>query len=354
MFKECTSNYAGSRVFTHSDENMRDSELSDITLSEHWDTSTESSVRCHGASCHLKRVLLDYKQFKAARTIQRHWRGFLTRKQLRIRNEAATTISRWWRGFWVRKFQFTYIQQLLQLRIMRYYHEAATQIQALFRGWRTRQFFQDFQGMNTLRLQYVEDILSTLYRKLFEMKKAKLLPGVYTLRESELLTKIEDLSTTFEYRFHNGSVRAALAMRRSVMDDRRKEFKAAYAFSNTPYPGPFTEDPQACEISMIKRMDTRLQRILVMYERSKKDKHVEKVYTNYSARRRMTMNVQRENKRIRFCTDFARRITKNMATKHTHRDSQAIDAFLDDLLTSADTHNCFCQPMHTMDDSLCQ
>lgn len=132
----------------------------------------------------LEILLLDYKHFKAARTIQRHVRGWLTRRHLRSEDLYATTIARWWRGFWWRS-RYAMIQSMLQRRIMKYYNDSATKIQSLFRGWQTRKNYQDFQGMHSLRLQYAEDMLSSLAIALYKMRKHNVLPGIYALRESE-------------------------------------------------------------------------------------------------------------------------------------------------------------------------
>lgn len=52
-----------------------------------------------GPAWRIHFALLEYKQFKAARTIQRFIRGFLTRKKLIREKKAATMIAKWWRGY---------------------------------------------------------------------------------------------------------------------------------------------------------------------------------------------------------------------------------------------------------------
>ncbi|XP_037708255.1 uncharacterized protein LOC119546199 [Drosophila subpulchrella] len=352
MFVQCPSAFGGSNIYSMDGEWSKRSQSTEYS-SNVWDESMVSTESCYGPSCRLKFALLEYKQFKAARMIQCHVRGYLTRKCLDRQAKAATTISRWWRGFWVRRFKFASIQQHLQQQIMQYHHDMATKIQALFRGWMTRQYFQDFQGMKSLRMQYAEDMLSALYRNLYKMRKDHMLPGIYALRETDLLTKIEDLSCTFGYRFHNGRVRAAIAMKRAFINDRREEFVRSRTYSKAPYPGPYSENLPTTEFTLPKKIGPRLQRTILVYDKSMRDKHVEKVYMNYSTKRRISMNVLRESKRNRFCKDFIRRImaNKNMARKQLER--KMIQIFLDDLLTAADEYNCFCKPRFTV-DSLCQ
>ncbi|KAI8043713.1 hypothetical protein M5D96_005051, partial [Drosophila gunungcola] len=291
-------------------------EDSDIS-SEDGEESKDFSEPCHGPSCHLQPVVLDYKQFMAARTIQRHVRGFLARRRLNHQNQAATT--------------FAHIQQLLHMRIMQYHHDMATKIQALFRGWMTRQYFQDFEGMKSLRMQYAEDMLSTLFRKLCTMRKDHLLPGIYALRESE--------------------VRAAIAKKRAFINDRREEFQGAHSYSMAPYPGPNSENLPNSEITMPKKIGPRLQRTILVYDKSLRDKHVKKVYDLNSKRRRKSMNALRENMRNLFCKDFIRRIVAHKKMKRF--DPKMIQVFLDDLLTAAEDFSCFCKPKTAM-DSLCE
>ncbi|XP_016962147.1 uncharacterized protein LOC108032683 [Drosophila biarmipes] len=349
MFLQCPSILGGSHICPLDGDWSQSTENSSDVLDE----SRVSSESCYGPSCRLKFALLEYKQFKAARVIQCHVRGYLVRKCLDRRAQAATTISRWWRGFWVRRVKFASIQLLLQQRINQYHHDMATKIQALFRGWMTRQYFQDFQGMKSLRMQYAEDMLSALYRNLYKMRKNHLLPGVYALRETDLLSKIEDLSSTFGFRFHNGRVRAAIAMKRTFINDRRNEFIRSCTYSKAPYPGPYSDNLPAAEFTLPKKIGPRLQRTILVYDKSMRDKHVEKVYMNYSTKRRISMNVLREGKRNRFCKDFIRRIMANKRMARKQVDRKAIQIFLDDLLSAADEYNCFCKPRITV-DSLCE
>ncbi|XP_033165397.1 uncharacterized protein LOC117144374 [Drosophila mauritiana] len=352
MFLQCPSVVRGSKHFSqHMSDFSSGSHQNTDNFSDLWLESNTSQDSYFGQSSRLKLALLDYKQFNAARTIQSHVRGFLARRNRKRQIDAATTISKWWRGFWVRHSKFSFMQQLLQQRIIQYHHDMATKIQALFRGWMTRQYFQDFQGMKSLRIQYVEDMLSSLYRKVHRMRKEHMLPGIYALRESDLLSKIEDLSSTFGYRFHNGRVRAAIAMKRSFINDRRHEFRKGNTYSKVPYPGPYIENINDLEFTLPKRLTPRLQRTILVYDKAMRDKNVEKVYMNYSTKRRMSMHVMRENMRNRFCKDFVKRLAKRNKTRNAQ--DRNIKFYLDDLLTTADEYNCFCKPQ-VKDDSLCQ
>uniref|UniRef100_A0A6P4FEZ8 Uncharacterized protein LOC108049293 n=1 Tax=Drosophila rhopaloa TaxID=1041015 RepID=A0A6P4FEZ8_DRORH len=185
------------------------------------------------------------------------------------------------------------------------------------------------------------------------MRRDHLLPGIYALRESDLLLKIEDLSATFGYRFHNGRVRAAIAMKRAFLNDRRIEFRGAANYSMAPYPGPGSENLPSFDFTLPKKIGPRLQRTVLVYDKSLRDKHIKKVYANYSKRRRISMNVLRENMRSLFCKDFIKRIMANKKMDRKRFDLKMIQLFLDDLLKASEDYNCFCKPMKGM-DSLCE
>ncbi|KAH8393638.1 hypothetical protein KR200_008473, partial [Drosophila serrata] len=314
--------------------------------------SSASSDCSSDPSTYLESVLLEHKQFLAARIIQCHVRGWLFRSIFRKQNEAATTISRWWRGYWVRSHRFAAIEALLQERQVKYYHDVATKAQSLFRGWQTRMKCQDFQAMKQLRMQCAEDMLSTLAKVLHKMRQDRLLPGIYGLRGSLLLSKIEVLSITFGYRFHNGRMRAAIAQRRALLAKRRQEFRNSMLYTEAPFPGPDAALTQQPEFSLSKRIGTQQQRVFLLYDKCNRDRHVKNILLKASARLRDTMAAHREALRSHFCKELIRRtIRSTLNLPSTRRYSGMIQQFIDDLLMKVEEFNCYCKPM--VDNNWC-
>ncbi|KAH8238986.1 hypothetical protein KR038_011542, partial [Drosophila bunnanda] len=299
---------------------------------------------------HLECVLLEHKQFLAARIIQSHVRGWLFRTIFRRQNLAATTISKWWRGYWLRSNQFAGIEAELQVLLIKYYNDMANKVQALFRGWQTRMKYQDFQGMQQLRMQNAEDMLSSLAKVLHEMRKDRLLPGIYGLRGTDLIHKIEGLSLTFGYRFHNGRMRAAIAQRQALLAKRRKDFQKAMLYTLAPFPGPDSMLAQPTDFSLAKRIGTQQQRVFLMYDKCNRDRHIKNIYLKVSARLRNTMAANREAIKNRFCKELVRRTVRASLNLPIHsRFSEMVHQFIDDLLTQVVEYNCYCRPR----DDLC-
>ncbi|XP_017155049.1 uncharacterized protein LOC108163991 [Drosophila miranda] len=303
-------------------------------------------------------LLLDYKLFKAARTIQRFVRGWLCRKMLAKGAAAVTTISRWWRGFRVRQNYYVLMEQRLQKKLLDHYYEQATKIQTLYRGWRTRQFVQDFNGLQLIQLQFAEDLISLLARSLRDVKNNNQLPGVYCLRtDGRCLRIIEDLARTFSYRFHNGRVRASIAKRRSYLEDIRHSFRLSQTYTITPYPGPgavlgdCTTHVDITEPGFSKETDFRMQRLILMFEKSKRDPDVVRVQNSLASKLRRdiqtSLKAQKEERVKNFCTFVFHRIAPTMDKKHS-----SLKNYLDELLYNAEEMCCHCQPK-LVNQSLC-
>ncbi|KAH8273604.1 hypothetical protein KR018_003146 [Drosophila ironensis] len=315
-------------------------------------TTTSSSQGKMPLGSRTDYALLEYKHFKAARMIQRHVRGWLCRRELDIKNKAAIMIQKWWLGFKVRRIILELTQNLLQLRTMQFFDSKATKIQSLFRGWLTRRYLQDFEAMYYLRMQCAEDFLSVIARSMYRLKQDGMIPGIYSLRESALLIKIEDLASTFTYRFHNGRVRAALAMKRAYINERRREFKSAIMYSLAPYPGPTGEMlPGEYGTLLTKQIGTSGQRVYLVYDRAIRDPFVKKLYNKFALRRRNSMDEVVKNQTTLFCNDLIRRLRPNKRFL-SRSDDKTINDILEDILLTDDDLNCYCIPKDPR-DTLC-
>lgn len=98
-----------------------------------------------------------------------------------------------------------------------------------------------------------------------------------------LLSRIEDLSWSFGFRFHNGRVRAAIAAKRSYINDKRQEFRSAQRYFKSPYPGPDAEAIIFGEGVVNKNICTAGQRTFMVYDNSFRDRHIRKIYEKFAA-----------------------------------------------------------------------
>lgn len=130
-------------------------------------------------------LVWDYKQFLAARTIQRKWRALWWARKHNRENQAAITIQRYWRGYAARKNFYKFVEDKLQQQVMDHFHRAATKIQALFRGHRVRQTVHDMSSLQTMQVCAAEDLLNCVAFKLHHLLRTYAIPGVYSLKNSK-------------------------------------------------------------------------------------------------------------------------------------------------------------------------
>ncbi|KRF98780.1 uncharacterized protein Dwil_GK27791 [Drosophila willistoni] len=136
-------------------------------------------------SISIRDVLLDYQQFKAARVLQLHFRGWLCRKRFLKQRAAVTTISRWFRGYICSKKRFFATQEDLQATVLAYYNHYAIKIQAFYRGWRNRLFIHDVRALTRMQLNAAQDVINCIAYQLHTLLREQKLPGVYSLRATE-------------------------------------------------------------------------------------------------------------------------------------------------------------------------
>jgi len=130
-------------------------------------------------------LLLDYKQFKAARLIQRNYRGWSVRHMIKKRHRAAIIIQRIWRKYVTNRNLINNLQNTTQSKVLMTFNSSSIKIQALFRGWWSRKYINNMIYLKTIQLNAVEDILHCIIYKLHTLKRTEKLPGLLTFREEE-------------------------------------------------------------------------------------------------------------------------------------------------------------------------
>lgn len=108
-----------------------------------------------------------YLDYKAARTIQRWFRGYKTRKHIKHLNNCATMIQRFWRGHVVRKLYYQLLQGAVHKMYWEHYNQMATKIQKVWRGHFVRSRIFSYYKLKT----YINDILQKNKELLHRAKK---------------------------------------------------------------------------------------------------------------------------------------------------------------------------------------
>ncbi|KAH8325077.1 hypothetical protein KR074_005973, partial [Drosophila pseudoananassae] len=183
-------------------------------------------------------LILDYKQFLAARNIQRFVRGWLVRSHMANIDRSAIVIQRWWRGFMCRRMYTSLVEERLQEAAMAYYNQCALRIQTLFRGWWSRKHVFDLTKLKIMQRLLAEDLIHAMVKLLHTDKGSNMLPGVYTLRNNEKCLKFsEQLLVTFGYRFYNAQACYKTLLNSSLISEQRQAFLNAERYTYVPYMG---------------------------------------------------------------------------------------------------------------------
>ncbi|XP_064553668.1 uncharacterized protein LOC135439014 isoform X2 [Drosophila montana] len=205
------------------------------------------------------------------------------------REQAAITIQRWWRGFSVRRNFKSSIEARLQQILVDRYNEAATKIQSLFRGWHVRQTVHDMNSLRRMQHCAAEELLSCLAYKLHHLLRTYSIPGVYSLRNSHCLSKVEKLLTSMTYRFHNDHVAYHHARKASSSRFYREQFIQNKYHTKVPYSGPNFNSlcKPACEEAVFttKDMDRRMYQIIAEYEKGQVDPNLNKLQRSVADRK---------------------------------------------------------------------
>ncbi|KAH8320438.1 hypothetical protein KR067_003546 [Drosophila pandora] len=256
-------------------------------------------------------LVWDYRQFQAACIIQRKWRSFWSQKKLDRENQAATTIQRHWRGYAARKNFYKFVEDKLQQQVMDHFHRAATKIQALFRGHRVRQTVHDMSSLQTMQVCAAEDLLNCVAFKLHHLLRTYAIPGVYSLKNSNCLSRVEKLIASLHFRYYNGKAVSQSKKTMARIEEERKQSLKSGHYARFPFPGPnyWSRCPPKCEaaLSLSKDIDKRMYKIIEMYDASQKAAHAALVQKKKAQKKKKKLISQirkalEKNKRD-FCGD---------------------------------------------------
>ncbi|XP_016961754.1 uncharacterized protein LOC108032440 isoform X2 [Drosophila biarmipes] len=263
--------------------------------------------------------LIDYKMFIAARRIQSFWRGHRVRKLIHQRWKAAVTIQRWWRGFRVRRTLWKHLEQRLQDTVLGHFHRAAVRIQALFRGWRARRTIHDVQNLRRMQATAAEDLVNCVILQLHHIKKTESLPGLFSLRDSVILSRVDKLITTMMFRFHNGRVLSIVANKMSQREEHRRNFEDGRFYNPFPYAGPnFNELCHVVDegkvVTKDLTADLRFAGIVAKFEESHREEHLRETHRRFDTRKIQeqldNINAQEVHSQRKFCADVIESMRK--------------------------------------------
>ncbi|KAH8376612.1 hypothetical protein KR093_000379, partial [Drosophila rubida] len=257
-------------------------------------------------------------QFVAARCIQRFWRRRKALKQRDRRDWAAVEIQRWWRGFYVRHRLVKLVETMLHERLAEVYKNSAITIQSQFRGWIVRQTVHDAYSLRRMQQLAAEELLSCVAYRLHHLLRTQSIPGIYSLRDSNCLSKAEKLLTSTNFRFHNDRARYYQMNNAVLMDVRREQFLRNKYYTEVPYIGPnFNAECNAgCGVSVfgVKYLDARMYKIIQEYEKGQFDEKLRNVHRTLADRklRKHVEDMLSRTKHIsdNFCSDVIRSMRK--------------------------------------------
>ncbi|KAH8305878.1 hypothetical protein KR018_000376, partial [Drosophila ironensis] len=304
-------------------------------------------------------ILLDYTQFRAARTIQRNWRKFWFWESLEKRNQAAITIQRHWRGFSARNKYYGRVESMLQERVLGSYNKSATKIQALFRGYKVRKNVHDMVSLKSLQVCAAEDLLNCVAFKLHHLMRTYAIPGVYSLKNSNCLSRVEKLMSSLHFRYFNGRVCQQKIEDAATIETMRQDFKKSQHYNRFPFPGPnywSKCSPKAeAVLKMSKDIDKRMYKIIEMYDASQKEVHAAAVIKAKASKKKMKHIAQIKKSLERNKRDFCGDVIASMrrwkilqndnltVDKNVFKSPANLDKFINDMFKiAADFENCTC------------
>ncbi|XP_017024055.1 uncharacterized protein [Drosophila kikkawai] len=290
---------------------------SEISL-EDWSSEeeVEENSACSSVVVTLPRTLrliLDYKQFKAAQLIQRHIRGWLVRTNLRKLKLATVVIQKWWRRYMAQKNLIVVAETKLQLAVVQLYNLSATLIQKVFRGWWYRKQGIDMRKLRHLQMSMSEYIIRILGNCLNELKDKAMLPGVRIRLPQKCNETIEQLVSTFDYRIYNGRACYRMEQTKQEINDLRNSFKVSADYTNVPFRG--FDYKELCErhVSSLEVVEQTPEAIELIrkFVAGKADMNLKSKYIRKSkiAASKLTYRLDKK-------TAFFKRITRDMKKWH--------------------------------------
>ncbi|XP_013116276.2 uncharacterized protein LOC106093701 isoform X1 [Stomoxys calcitrans] len=167
------------------------------------DKETKSSYKIVEVLSRTSLLILEYHQYKAARCIQRFVRGWLARILYRRKKWASIIIQTEWRRFHARRLYYRKLEAVLQQRLEEHYFKSAQKIQAIWRGWWVREHVYNQKHLLRLQIMAGEDLLHCVAFKLHYLLRTYQIPGVFSLRNSKALSKVEALLASMRFKKHN-------------------------------------------------------------------------------------------------------------------------------------------------------
>lgn len=192
-------------------------------------------------------LILDYKQFKAARIIQKTFRGWSVRNSMKKIIKAAIMIQSMWRCYVAMHHLEIVAQEKAQKSILILFESCFIKIQALFRGWWSQKHVNNLVTLKIHQLNAVQDILYCVARKLhIIMRTAKLL-GVSSLCDPECLCKVEDLLISMSDQMYSPIVAKKCLVLQAQRQQNREDYRNAQLYTWVPYNAFNCDPPPNCE-----------------------------------------------------------------------------------------------------------
>ncbi|XP_046387185.1 spermatogenesis-associated protein 17-like isoform X2 [Ischnura elegans] len=168
-----------------------------------------------------------FKYYRAARCIQRHFRGYMTRQYVKVLIAAATTIQKYWRGKICRRQYEKLLEASKAEELQSAYDQYATLIQKMWRGYLSRKLqfdYYQYRGyvlrINEINKKTLLDLENhrmallqaeknecekeaslwkkKLLRELHPMVRTALVPGIFSLPDSHDLSEAEKIIASFK------------------------------------------------------------------------------------------------------------------------------------------------------------
>ncbi|XP_063920592.1 uncharacterized protein LOC135135463 isoform X2 [Zophobas morio] len=181
---------------------------------------------------------IDKKLYVSAVTIQKTWRGYIARQLIKDWHKKVTFVQKYVRGWLVRRHLPELLKEYYDALSIKYYHNCATKIQALWRGYRTRkttlslrallhersaieaassamkeQMKKLFEKLRTGPLsekyQYLEQILKMLFDR-HHLLRTTITEGIFSIHGSTELSCIEKILKSFRFTAYMKELHALL------------------------------------------------------------------------------------------------------------------------------------------------